>query len=119
MFVATTTASAVAVPPAVCTDTGSWPVTRRTRVPSTSVPPCARRSAAMAASSSMGSTWLWSSSRTAPRVSNGSSGVSTHATGSPACWATASSARAAVSPRSLTAKVYAARFCSATPCCSQ
>ncbi len=119
MLVATTTVSAVAVPWAVWTDTGSCPVTRRTRVPSTSVPPWERKSAAMAASSSMGSTWLWSWSRTAPRVSNGSSGVAVQATGRPASCAAASSARAEASPRWVTANVYAARFCSATPCWSQ
>ena len=118
MLVATTTVSAVAVPRAVWTDTGWCPVTRRTRVPSTSVPPWERKSAAMAASSSMGRP---GSARGADRPAGleRQLGVAVHATGSPASCAAASSARAEASPRWVTAKVYAARFCSATPWSSQ
>ncbi len=101
------------------TRTGSLPVTRLTRAPSTIIAPRAVASRARASSSSMGSTCSWSSSLAAPVVGKGRSRVSSQVTARPAFPAASYSARAARLPRTVLANVYAGRRCTSTPCSAQ
>ena len=93
MLVARTTVPAVTVPASVSSVYGSRPWILRTRTPSTTAAPCARASASRAVSSSIGSSWHWSGSRTAPRIGNGSGASSTQVASSTPARCSASSSR--------------------------